>query len=209
MQVPLLLPPSASGVSGTNYLCPGWYCTKHSWVLCSKHGQSKTYSMPQTAHEYREGLCKHEISAVRWNFLVKPHYFQQGEAFIAWSKLKSTFTWGNYICILPGVLVELKQSNEAATSQNQQLDVTLLHLLACNWPFVVSSPSREGHSFKALSRAPCLSRETPACFAGCWWRHHSSSPCQHRERNPVGFWPFAHLHVGLLRRAAAVSFQGI
>ena len=29
----------------------------------------------------------HAISAVL-NFVVKPHYFQQGEAFIAWSQLK-------------------------------------------------------------------------------------------------------------------------
>lgn len=64
--------------------------------------------------------------------MAKPQYFQQGEAFIAWSKLKSTFTRGNYICILPGALVELKQSSETAGSQNQQLYVTLLHLLACN-----------------------------------------------------------------------------
>lgn len=64
--------------------------------------------------------------------MAKPQYFQQGEAFIAWSKLKSTFTRGNYLCILPGVLVELKQSSETAGSQNQQLYVTLLHLLACN-----------------------------------------------------------------------------
>lgn len=178
-------------------------------VLCSKYGQSKTYSMPQTAHEHREGFCKHKILAVRWNFMVKLHYFQQGKTFIALSKLKSTFTWGNCVWILSGPLAELKQSNEAAASQNQQLDVTFLHLLACNWPFVVSSPSREGPSFKALSRAPCLSREHPVCFAGCWWRDHSSSPCQHRARNPVGFWPSAHLGVGILGRAAAVSFQDI